>query len=122
MSDRIKTIFYKGKEILWVDYSNLKGEEYIKIINEFRSKIDELVADGRSDIRCIVDGTNSETSPAVWKVQLDFAKYLKPYMNGMALLGVEGLKKFFLETGRKVNPKMRAFDTIEEAKEWLVNQ
>jgi len=122
MSDRLKTIYHENREILFVDYSNLKGEDYSELADLFLIKFKELVSAGKKDILVLADATHSVTGPEQYKKQIRNAKEIKANATALASVGIEGLKRFFMDVGRKINPNMRSFDTIEEAKEWLVKQ
>jgi hypothetical protein len=122
MEKGARFIDYKGKEIYFVDYTNIKStEEFIKVIkgaNEFLEKARMI---GKKDILLLVDVTGSYVYGEVLDALKESGKLYKTLTKKEAVLGITGAKKILLKvvqlfTGMQLHP----FDSIDEAKEWLI--
>ena len=53
----------------------------------------------------------------------EIAKSNKPYVKAGAIIGITGLKQFMFNGIMKLSGRdVKCFDSIEQAKSWLVNQ
>ena len=114
-------IEYKGKNILYIDYSGLYDDELTEAIikvNDFLKQIDER------DLLILVDVRNSF---AYEKFTVDAlkknAKVAKPFTKKTAVIGVTKSQEIILTvvnmfSGLGVKP----FNDIEEAKDWLTEE
>ena len=119
MTDRIELINYKGREIFYSDFRDLSGEEYIQIIDENIKAAKKLQ---KNDILFLSDIRNSVVSSDVATKLKSIAGDLKSFTDRMALIGITGVKKIFFQVLGKMSPmKMKAFNDLENAKEWLVS-
>ena len=111
-------ITYQGKEILYNDYRNLHGSNFPAMIHAILKLNLEL---GKSDILGLIDVRGSYASKEVVNAFNLAGKTLKPMSKKTAVLGITGLKKILLNVVNKFsNIGAKPFDSIEEAKEWLV--
>ena len=119
MSDRIKWIEHKGKQILYVDYSNFFDDKAVKVIEELNDFIKKL---GKYELLMLVDVRNSYANE---KFTIDALKnsaaMVKPYTKKAAAIGVTKTQEVALTvvnmfSGLGVKP----FDDAEKAKDWLV--
>lgn len=115
-------IDYKGKQIYFVDYSNIKSNvEFLSVIkgtNAFREKVK---AEGKRDLLMLVDVTGSFVYGEVLDEIKKAGKQTKEITAKEAVVGVTGAKKVLLmvvQAFTKMNIKV--FNTVEEACEWLV--
>jgi len=122
MSDRVKLIQYKGKEILFVDYRNLGGEDYLRVISEFRDKLRAELSMGKDNILYLVDITDSVTGNEQYRMQIDLARDFHKNIKAVAVIGVEGFKRFFVNIASRILTNMQVFNDEVQAKDWLVNQ
>jgi len=115
----ISDLTYKGKRIMYVDYTHCKTtEEMIAVLNEVRREYERTtetfvaVADMRGNFG------SSEFMMEASKLAKD---HLDKRTLKTAILGIIGIKKILLNAYNKVvNNKIEAFDTKEEALEYLV--
>ena len=109
---------YKGKKILYNDYRNLQGSEIPDILDAILSLTLKSGEKGYLNLVDVRDSyANKETIDAFNKG----AKAVKDITDKTAVLGITGVKKILLNVVNKFsNMGAKAFDTIEEAKEWLV--
>ena len=120
MDERITIIQHKGKEILSVDYSNMKAKEVVALTEQLPEVMDKI-----AELRILVDGTNSRgslESMAAFKdlfAELGQADIPKSNMRA-AGIGASGLGKILFDGLVRLSPiPIRAFDTKEEALDWL---
>jgi len=115
----ISYITYKGKKIMYVDYSKCKNvEEMLNVLDEVRKEYERTtetfvaVADFR--------GTYG-SSEFMQKANKLGKELLDKRTTKTAVLGVSGIKKILLNAyNALVNHKLVAFDTKEEAFEYLI--
>ena len=124
MPNGARFIEYKGKEIYFVDYTHIKStEEFLKVIkgtNAFREKVK---ADGKRNILMLVDVTGSYIyGEALAAIKMS-ARITKELTSKEAVVGVTGAKKILLRiTQLFAGMQLRPFDTLGEAKEWLIQE
>lgn len=114
----IKYVVYKGKRILYVDYRNKVGEQAIPILDEAAAEMRSWSQKGLM----LSDFRDAHASP-------EFMIHLKkigeevfaPNTIKLACLGITGVKKILLNAYNSFTKSTSvAFDTEEEAKEYLV--
>ncbi len=119
MSERIYPIFYENRKIYFSDWTNISSvAQALAIMEETTNYIKQL---NELNLLEIVDVTNSyatvETLMAIKKI----AKEVKKFSKKKAMLGITGAKKVLLNSVNNIaNTQIRAFDSKEEALEWLV--
>ncbi|MBW1847504.1 MAG: hypothetical protein JRJ27_10250 [Deltaproteobacteria bacterium] len=120
MPDRVKWIEHKGEKILFIDYKDIKVEKIedvlIKLKREYESQPKDSVLD-------MTDVTNANYDRKTWKKFNEYGKLAKPYLKASAVIGITKplkimLKAYQVLTGQKV----KAFNSFEEASDWLVEQ
>jgi hypothetical protein len=121
--DNAKFIFYREKEIYFIDYSNLKAEadflQAIKITNSFREKVK---ASGKKDLLMLVDVSNSFISEQIFSDLKKSGQLSKDIVKRTAVVGVKGVKKTLLDIYNVFIPlKVKPFEDLEEAKNWLIS-
>jgi hypothetical protein len=113
----LKVVNHRGKEILYLDYRNLQGQPYIDALKRNR---DHIVASGKRGILLLVDVRGSVTSSDATSVIKQTAKDYDPQVTRTAILGIAGLKKIILQAvATIIKTRIKAFDSEDEAKEWL---
>ena len=120
ITNRIILIEHKEKPILYLDYSNfLTSDETIKTILEVNDYIKKL---GDNEILLLVDVRNSNVNE---KIVVDALKQnaiiAKPYVKKAAVVGVTSRQEIILTVVNMFsNLGIKPFDTIDEAKDWLI--
>ena len=120
MKKHLNWISYKGNEILYCDYKNLKKEELIEGLIDSGNSIKQM---GKKDLLFIFDVTNTFFDRESFNVAIDFAKTIKPFRKKSTLVGVTGGKKFLLNTllaMTQTKSYVNTFEKVGDAKEWLV--
>jgi hypothetical protein len=117
--NRVSWIEYKGKKILLTDYSNATPDEIIATVQE---SITVSIAQEKQSLLQIVDVTNAKYDRNSWQILRQGAKETGPYSKASAVLGVDAAKKFFLTVTKMLSKRnIKAFGSLEEAKDWLVS-
>ncbi|MBN1800881.1 MAG: hypothetical protein JW891_05200 [Candidatus Lokiarchaeota archaeon] len=115
---RMKWITHKGKEILIDDYRNLQGDVFPSMINAIVSL---TLKTGKKDLLVIVDVRDSFANKETVNAFNNAGKASKEILRKTAVLGITGVKKILLNVVNKFSKVgAKPFDTMEEAKEWLV--
>jgi len=120
ITNRIILIEHKEKPILYLDYSNfLTSDETIKTILEVNDYIKKL---GDNEILLLVDVRNSNVNE---KIVVDALKQnaiiAKQYVKKAAVVGVTSRQEIILTVVNMIsNLGIKPFDTIDEAKDWLI--
>lgn len=116
---RMNWIDYKGKEILYDDYSGLTGEEMANLIPVITHLTFES---GKKDILLIVDVTNAYANKAAVNQFGESGNISKHLLKRTAVLGITGVKKILLSVVNKVTSlDAKPFSSAEEAKEYLIS-
>ena len=116
---RISWIQYKGKEIEIDDFTNLSGDELVGII---RANTEIVLKMGKNNILSIADFTNSYASKDVIDALKEVTEKTEHLLDKTAVLGITGVKKILLNALNKItNLGAKAFNSIEDAKEWLIS-
>lgn len=120
--DRGKFITHGGKEIYFIDYSNLKFEDEflaaIKSTNDFREKVK---ASGKKDLLMLVDFTNSFVYGNAFSKIKESGKLTQSITKKTAVVGITGAKRTLLEIMNTITTlNVKPFDQLEDAKNWLI--
>ncbi len=109
---------YKGKKIFFAKYGHLTPEVY-------RAEIDavekEMLAQPRNSVLLLVDTVGLLISPEALNLAKNVALHSQPYVIKTAILGMSGARKTLLDIVAKFSGmKVEAFDTADQARDWLV--
>ncbi|MBF0361621.1 MAG: hypothetical protein HQK49_11450 [Oligoflexia bacterium] len=121
LDERIRWIEYKGKKILYVDYSNLNALEEILQVFERDTEIEKCSS---SKLLTLVNYKNISIYNEYMNKVKKFGKEFKAVReNKSALLGIDGAKSIFVKgyllfTNDK---NVQVFDNEISAKEWLIS-
>jgi len=122
MPNGARFIDFKGKEIYFVDYTHIKSaEEFLEVIkgtNAFREK---AKAEGKRNVLMLVDVTGSYVYGETLDALKRAAKLSREITRKEAVVGAAGPKKVLLRIVQVFTcMHLRPFDSLEEAKEWLI--
>jgi RNA recognition motif-containing protein len=120
----INIIKYKGKEILYVDFSNKASvrnkEEILNTIDEAK-KIIKMYAPNSCLI--ITNLTKTGFDKEISEAFKNYSKHNTPFVKASALIGIAGMQKLFLDFIRKVTRRnFYLTNDLDKAKEWVINQ
>jgi hypothetical protein len=123
MSQGAQFIEYKGKQIYYVDYSNIKtNPEFLAIIKQTNAFREKIKSEGKRDLLMLVDFSGSYVFGEVLEEIKKAGKITKELTLREAVVGITGGKRILLKIVQKItNMNISVFDTVEEAKNWLVS-
>ncbi|MEA2043268.1 MAG: hypothetical protein U9N85_12065 [Bacteroidota bacterium] len=118
----MKTIQYKGKTIYINDWKNLKNSDQFKPkIEEGNKNTQALIEQGKTNILTLTDITGSFVFGDTVQLLNQASKLANGITKKSATVGLTGGKKVILNSINVfAKSDVKAFNTIEEAKEWLV--
>lgn len=123
MSDRVRFIEHKSRRILFLDLSNLAGNDPVAFAAIDRAR--EVVASlpRERTLLMMVDSTGSVPNVDSIKALTELARHNTPWILASAVIGVTSILRLFLRivtfaAGRK----LAVFKTLEDGKEWLSAQ
>jgi hypothetical protein len=123
MTKGAQFIEYKGLSIYYVDYSNIKtNDEFMSVIKQSNSFREKAKSEGRKDLLMLVDVTGSFVYGDVLTEIKKAGKITKEMTLKEAVVGISGGKKILLKIVQSfTNMNLKVFDTLDEAKDWLVS-
>ncbi|MDH4162859.1 MAG: hypothetical protein OEW15_09265 [Nitrospirota bacterium] len=117
---RINFIEHKGKKLLHLDLANAKAPDVIKLVKDATPVI---AAQPEKSIRTLTDVTDLTFNVEATEALKHFTKHNKPYVIAGAVVGVTGLKQIIYNAVLKFSGRnIVAFDSLDEAKNWLSTQ
>ncbi len=110
----------KGKDILYIDYSNMKADEIIGVMKQVR---DKFASKPKESVLTLTnfEGTrfNSDVLNHFKQLSLDTKEHVK----AGAVIGIAGLQKVAYDVVTKFSKsELPLFGSREEAMDWLVTQ
>ncbi len=118
-ASRIEWNAYEEREILCGDYTNLSGSQFARLVQGLAVHISKT---GKNDILLLIDLNNSSMNKESVNACGEAGRRIKPLVKKAAILGIKGLKLAILKVVILTsNLEGQAFDTEEEAKEWLIS-
>lgn len=117
---RVKYIYHNGRQILSLDFSGCNVEEALKTIEEATKLIREQPP---NSVLTLTDVTGAKYNLEVTQAFKEFAKGNKTFVKAGAVVGLDALKKIIYNSVMHFSGRnLLAFDDIEKAKDWLVEQ
>ena len=118
--DRIHYISHKGQAVLLVDLSCTAGAEFERICN----LVPEFVTrEPRESVLILGDFTGVKFDRAAVDTLKRAAVFDRPYIKRAAWVGIDTLPKVYYENIKTFTRRdLPAFNTREEALEWLVGE
>jgi hypothetical protein len=115
--ERQTWVRHKGHKICIRDFSNLYGEEALRIAILHRDWHDQTDKRG---IRLLLDVTNLTADKELVKIFKDSAKHRQDVFAKVAAVGIEGLMKLFFQAINTFsNIGAKPFPSREKAMDWL---
>ncbi len=115
--ERQSWVRHKGAKICIRDFSNLYGEEALRIAILHRDWHDQTDKRG---IRLLLDVTNLTADKELVKIFKDSAKNRQDVFSKVAAVGIEGLMRIFFQAINTFsNIGAKPFSTREKALDWL---
>lgn len=111
-------ITYKGKNIYYMDFSNIKSEQEIAALittckNYIRSQ-------PTASILTLADISNMHFNNVIKEMFTTFVKGNKPYVKAGVVVGISGLQSVIYNAIMKITGRnLTSMKSVAEAKEWL---
>ena len=117
---RVRFIEHKGKKLLHLDFSHIKAGEVLPIIDQAKSTIGTQPP---RSVYTLTDVTETGFNTQVSEAMKEFVAHNKPYVAASAVVGVTGLKQIIFNAVMKFSGRhLHAFDSLDQAKDWLASQ
>jgi hypothetical protein len=117
---RIQVIDYKGKEIIYLDFSGCDVNEVFEII-EIAKKI--IRVQPLNSVLTLTNVSGTKYNREVIQAMKEFANDNKPFVKAGAVVGIDGLKRIVYDAITRFSERnLPAFDDNEKAKDWLIRQ
>jgi len=117
---RIQVIDYKGKEIIYLDFSDCNINEVFEII-EMAKKI--IRVQPLNSVLTLTNVSGTKYNREVIQAMKEFANDNKPFVKAGAVIGIDGLKRIVYDAITRFSERnLPAFDDNEKAKDWLIRQ
>ena len=117
---RVKYIYHNVRQILFLDFSGCKVEDFQTIIKEAEKLIR---AEPPYSVLTLTDVTGAKYNLEVTQALKEFVKGNKPFVKAGAVVGLDALKKIIYNSVMHFSGRnLLAFDNIEKAKDWLVEE
>lgn len=119
---RVEILNYKGKEIVYIDFSNLdilKYDEFKATIENAKNIIKNYPP---ASALTLVNFSDMRFSSQYLAEMKDFTLHNKPYVKNGAALGIQGLQKIVFDSVMKITGRnLPLFSSKEEAMDWLIS-
>lgn len=114
----IEWVSHKGKKILVIDYSGLEIADQLE---QIKKAVNILVKSGNKDNLSLTDVSKTNLTQEFAEMAKIMGKQSALVTKKAAIVGVTGIRKIILNTVNSISGNSRKpFDTVEEAKDWLV--
>ena len=118
MAECVRWIEHKGKRIILLDVASQDTEEQVKCIKRLAEVVIEA---DKFQIPCLIDVRKTITDEYVLAAAQDTSKKIIPYVSKTAIIGITGIKRYFLKIVITLSGlDIRPFTSEEKAKDWLV--
>jgi hypothetical protein len=120
-TNRISIIEYKQKQIVCIDFSDIKKpEEIYQMIEKAASFISKKPT---KSLYTLTNLSGMHFNNEIFNRFIAYVKGNNPYVIASAVLGMNGMMQIFYNSFTRVTGRdVRAFSTEQEAKEFLANK
>lgn len=117
---RLRVIDYKGKEIIYIDFTDCNVNEVFEII-EMAKKIIRIQP--LNSVLTLTNVSGTKYNREVIQAMKEFANDNKPFVKAGAVVGIDGLKRIVYDAITRFSERdLPSFDDNEKAKDWLIRQ
>ena len=118
---RTRFIEHRGCAILLYDFAGVDDVAHgLRIVEAARPKIR---GQPPKSVRTLVTVKDSKFDTRIAKAVQELARHNKPFVLASAIVGLSGLQRVILTAVMRATGRTFAtFDTVEQAKDWLVAQ
>ncbi len=118
--ERVQFIQHKGKAILFIDLSGCSATEILPAVEEAKATVR---TQRRGSVLTLTNVTSACFDSTVSVAMKDLVQHNRPYVAAAAVVGVTGLKQIIFNSVMRFSGRhLHAFESLEEAKDWLAAQ
>jgi hypothetical protein len=115
-----KWITHQNKPIFFADYSDFSGR-YDQLKTEIDGVTALITSQPKNSVCLLVDVNGTPGTPENVELLKNSAAACRPHVPKTGVVGVTGYRRMIMRTiSRLSGMPLMAFDTLEEAKDWLV--
>lgn len=119
MNDRVCWIDYRGKKILKIDYSGLRGDAIVEVIDQI---IGHYAGQLPGTVLTLSDVRNAHADEKCMAKLKDNTRKTRHFDKKAAVVGVSGIKGILLSAVNVfAGHSVKAFHEEKEALDWLVS-
>ncbi|HOR85558.1 MAG TPA: hypothetical protein PLL98_03625 [Bacillota bacterium] len=119
----VDIIHYKGREICYLDVSMMSTKDIQKIEEEMDRAKKLIATKPPKSAFMITNVTNVIFNSQMSELFKEYANHNTPYVKASALVGIGGIQKVVLAAVKRLTGRdYYLANTLEEAKEWIINQ
>ena len=116
--ERLRFIKHKGQAIFLIDFSHRKGKEILLLLDQVRA---DVARHAPGSVLTLGDFTGAQVDKAVATKIKEVLVLDRPFVKKSAWVGTDSLPHVFYENFKSFSQRdIPAFETREEAMEWLV--
>jgi hypothetical protein len=120
MQERISFFTYKGKSIMFIDFSHSQPKEILPLLNQIQITV---ARHERNSVLIFSDMTGAHIDRASAQRMKEVLVLDTPFVKRAAWIGVESIPKAYIDNFKSFSHReLTFFDTREEALEWLVRE
>jgi hypothetical protein len=120
-SERIRFLTYRGKRMLYMDFSEMNAPGEYAAAFEAAKKV--IAAEPENSLLTLTDVTGTRYDGDMITAFQELAAHNKPYVKAAASVTRTPLQLVALRASAVLSKRnLRAFGDLDEAKEWLVTQ
>jgi hypothetical protein len=118
--ERVQFMQHKGKVILFINLAGCSAAEVHPVIEAAKAATETRRA---GTVLTLTDVTGTGFDSAVAAAMKDLVMHHKPYVAAAAVVGISGLKQIIFNAVMRFSGRhLHAFESLEEAKDWLARQ
>jgi len=118
--ERLRFVKHKGHVIFLIDFSHCPGKEILLLLDQVRASV---ARHAPGTVLTLADFTGAEIDKKVATRMKEVLTLDRPYVKKSAWVGTESLPHVFYENFKTFSQRdFPAFQTREEAMEWLVGE
>ncbi len=117
---RVQFMDHKGKQILYLNFAQAKAGEVLETISHAKAII---AAQPPNSVLVLTNVTNAGFNSEVSDAMKQFVTHNKPFVKASGVVGITGLKQIIYNAVVKFSGRnLVAFDTFDQARDWLAEQ
>jgi hypothetical protein len=119
-TERLRFIKHKGQAIFLIDFSHCKGKEILLLLDQVRA---DVARHAPGSVLTLGDFTGAQVDKAVATKIKEVLVLDRPFVKKSAWVGTDSLPHVFYENFKSFSQRdIPAFETREEAMDWLVKE